>query len=347
LHPECVELGDGRLLELGAPIGKGSAATVYRARLGSESQVRRPVALKLFNAVSSDDADQVFALLVRTARRVACIDHPNIARAYDCGVWRGQPFVINELVDGVSLATLQEVYAKRQRRMPLDLALFIACEVGEALSGARVARDHDGVQLNMVHHALASREVLLSWRGEVKVTDFEASTARAATSSVRSLRGVAGRAAAMAPEVAQGCAPDARSDVFSYGILLRELLVGPRFPTSLPLTSSDAIRLAREGYVHPITFQPHLPASAAYVMERALQVDPEARYPNASAMALDLRHSAFAMGVGDGRYFLKRALESQWSQYADEVTAEHAAPPQSAEREGNTIVLHDLDLIDD
>jgi serine/threonine-protein kinase len=320
LHHECVELGDGRFVKLQSVLGKGAFATVYRGLLQSENGLRRAVALKLFSAVSSDEAEQVLAQLVRTARRVACIDHPNIATIYECGEWQAQPFLVTELVEGVTLSALQDAFSSKHRRMPLDLSLFIACEVAEALAGARVARDHEGVQLGMVHHALSARQVLLSWRGEVKVTDFEASTARASSSSVRSLRGVAGRATLLAPEVAQGCLGDARSDVFSFGVLLRELLIGPRFPPSL--SNSDAIRLAREGYVQPMTFQPHLPQGLEEVLVRALEVDPEARYPNACALAFDLRRVVLAMGVGDGRYFLRKALEREWAEYAEEITSQ-------------------------
>ena len=315
---ERMELGGGRRAVLLEAVGRGAFATVYRALLCSEDGVQRPVAVKLFSSISSDEAEQVVSLITQTARRMAWIEHPNVLRVYECGEWRGQPYLIEELVSGVSLAALQDAYAAKQRRMPLDLALFVAAEVAEGLAGARLARDHEGVQLGMIHHALSAREVLLSWRGEVKVCDFEASTARAASSSVRSLRGMASRASTMAPEVAQGCAADARSDVFSFGVMLRELLVGPRFPPGL--TSGEAIRLAREGYVQPMTFQPHLPPGLENVMVRALAVDPDARYPNACAMAFDLRRVVLAMGVGDGRYFLRKALEREWTQHAEEIT---------------------------
>jgi hypothetical protein len=101
-------------------------------------------------------------------------------------------------------------------------------------------------------------------------------------------------------------------------VLLRELLVGPRFR---PGTSgAEAVRLAREGYVEPVTFQPRLPRELESVMERALEVNPEARYPNASALVADLRPVALCMGVGDGRYFLRRTLEREWQ--GDDVTGQ-------------------------
>jgi serine/threonine-protein kinase len=350
--PQVIELGGGRHLRLLDVLGKGASATVYRALLCSppvgfstDDEVERQVAVKVYSTVASDEAEQVLADLVRTVRRLACVDHPNVACVYDCGLWRGRPFVVTELIAGVPLSVLQETYAVSKRRIPLDMALFIAAEVGEALAGARLARSANGVELGIVHQGVCAREVILSWRGEVKLTDFGASASRAATSAIRSLRGVAGRVSGMAPEVAQGSPADARSDVFSLGVLLRELFIGPRFPKALSHT--EAVRHARDGYVHPITFQPHLPEGLLAVMKRALELEPELRYPSACVMAFDLRREVFAMGVGDGRYFLRRALERDWVQYADEVTADRgsglpstapsAAPDERAHRTSSVV----------
>jgi serine/threonine protein kinase len=347
VNSQIIELGEGRQIRLLDAIGKGSTATVHRGVLaspvvgaGAGSVLERRVAVKLFSSLATDDCEVILAALVRTTRRLSCVAHPNVAQVYECGVWRGRPFILSELVPGVSLGKLIATYAEKKQRLPLDVALFISAEIGEALAGARLARDLKGVQLAMVHHSVSPHQVMLSWRGEVKVTDFETSTARPAGSSVRSLRGVAARATFMAPEVAQGREADARSDVFSFGILLRELLIGPRFPESL--SDAEAIGLAREGYVKPLTFQPHLPAGVVSIVDRALEIDPDLRYPNACAMAFDLRREAFAMGVGDGRYFLRRVLEREWTEYADEVTAEHKF--RSPALEGSLDDLHVLPL---
>ena len=324
LRSEAIDLGDGRVVRLIAPVGKGSAATVYRAELVSRAGLRRHVAAKVFNAISSDEGEQVYASLVRTAQRTACVAHPNVVEMYEVLEWNGQPCLIGELVDGISLAELQGMYLGSKRRMPLDLALFIAGEVAEALAGARVSRGPDGLQLGMVHHGIGPREVLLSWRGEVKVSDFEVQNVRAASSSIRSLRALAARAVTMAPEVAQGIEADARSDVFAFGVMLYELLIGPRFPAGL--SNSEAIKLAREGYVQPQTFKRNHPEGALAVLNRCLEVDPEARYPNAVALAYDLRRATLALGVGDGRYFLRATLEREFSERGEEATSEVNLP---------------------
>jgi serine/threonine protein kinase len=318
-------------------------STVFRAVLENEHEVERTVAVKLFNAVSSDEAEHVFRALRATARRAAWVRHPNVVQVYEFGVQHAQAFFVEELVDGVTLATLMERFAERGRRVPLDLALFVASEIAEGLSGARTSKGPEGMQLGIAHGGLTAREVLLSWRGEVKVSDFEVSTARGASSSVRSLRAVATRASTMAPEVAQGQPGDARSDVFSLGVIMRELLIGPRFQKEL--TNAEAIRLAREGYVHPICFQPHLPPALVEIIARALQVDAGDRYPNASAMAFDLRRVTLSMGVGDGRWFLRRALDSEWGNDASEVTTERLyGMTPSAPAEDAIVELADGDI---
>lgn len=311
--------GSGRVLALDR-LAKGASSTTYRALRETRSGVRRLVALKLFGPVGSEDSERHFELTQLAAMRAASVHHPNVAAVHDFGVWRQQAYIVTELVDGVSLQDLLDLYAERSARLPLDLALFIACEIAEALSGARTARDASGVQLGMLHLAFGPRKVLLGWRGEVKVVDFETSTAAIASSSVRSLRTVSHRAATMGPEVAQGLEPDARSDVFSLGVVLRELFVGPRFPRGA--SGTEVVRLAREGYVQPIPFQPHLPEALVHIMTRALQYDAEDRYPNASAMAFELRRVSLALGVGDGRVFLRRALDREWGNDATEITTE-------------------------
>lgn len=329
-----LDLGDGRAVDFGRALGRGSMATVYEGLLRSGYGVARPVAVKLFSAVASEEAEQILLSIARTVRRVALVDHPNVARVYECGAWQRQPYVIGELVAGVPLAELCGAYAASDRRLPLDLALFIACEVAEALSGARLARAPDGTQLGVLHHSLSPREVLLSFRGEVKVTDFEMSNARGASSSIRDLGAVRELVTAMSPEVAQGAPGDARSDVFSFGVLLRELLIGPRFPHTL--TNAEAACLAREGYMEPITFQPQLPEGLVSILDRALAVEPSRRFASASLLAAELRREAFALGVGDGRYFLRRELERRWP-HTEETTAEHARP-EGARGHGGQVV---------
>jgi serine/threonine-protein kinase len=321
-HPlESLGLQDGRVVQLGHPLGRGTMATVYKGVLTAQFDLKRPVAVKVFNVVATDDHELAVSGLARAAQRMACVRHPNVVLVHDFGMEGLQAYIVSELIDGMTLRQLIDAYAVRGRRMPLDLALFIAIEIAEGLTGARLARDPDSsLQMGLTHGDLSAREVMLSWHGEVKLTDFELAIARQATSSVRTLSQLARRADTLAPEVACGLLGDARSDVFSLGILLREMLIGPRF--SRDVSETEALGQARDGLVSDSWMHPHLPEGLMHVLHRSLAVEPNERYPQAGAMAYDLRRISLPLGVGDGRIFLRNALQSEREDRSD-ATVEH------------------------
>lgn len=295
-------------MELGALIGRGTMSFVHAATLHDlRTGVSRKVAMKIFGTTSSEDRSVVESAILRSARRSACILHPNVVPVLEYGVFEEcQPFLVTELVRGLSLRRFLDAMSAEGRRMPLDLALFITLEVADALAGAREATDARGQRLNMIHGELSPREVLLSPHGQVKVADFELVGARHAASSIRNLKMIAHRAVSLAPEVVSGVPADARSDVFSLGLLLREMLVGPRF--TQPAHHAEVIALARDGAMDQPSFRPRLPRELFDVLNAALAIDPEARYSDAGVMEFELRRVALSMGVGDMRVFLRNEM---------------------------------------
>jgi serine/threonine-protein kinase len=269
--------------------------------------IRRDIAVKVFDPIGRDESDTVIAALASASRRMAAVRHPNVVRVEDFGLaGPARPYILEELVEGVPLASLLAYLAQRRERMPLDLALFIGIEVADALSGARFARSADGMRLGIVHGELAPTDVLLSWYGEVKVCDFGIGSAVSVASSVRRNWTLTRRLDALAPEVVRGQAADARSDVFSLGVLLHEMFVGPRFGRA-PV-EEDVLAWAHEGAVRREMFEPQPDVSLHPILERALDPDAAVRYAHAGALGYDLRHAALAMGVADGRAFLRSLL---------------------------------------
>ena len=284
---------------------------MYRGTIEGTFRMRRPVAVKIFDPLASEERDQVVDGLARATRHAACVRHPNVVSPEEFLLATpNQPAVLMEWIEGVSLDRFIEAHTQAGERMTTSLALFIALEIAEGLAGARDAFTADGVRLNMSHHSLSSREVMLSRHGEVKVTDFGVALAMRPASAVLRLRAFAKRVAPMSPEVARGSRGDARSDVFSLGMLLREMLIGPRFAQGT--RDGDVLEMLREGAFHSSPLERPLHDSIAPILRRSIEIEPRLRYPHAGLFANDLRRAISVMGVGDERTFLRRAIENRF-----------------------------------
>lgn len=301
-------LGPGRWVTLGPALGAGTMGTIFRGTLTSGYGVERAVAVRLFPTCEGEDGARRFELLGSIARKSARIDHPNVVSATEFGVQGGIPFCITELVHGVSLATLVHRHREQPVTVPVDLGVFIASEVAKGLLGARSSLDQHGREQRLPHGDLSMRSVLLSFHGEVKVADFALAIARGASTGVRRRDALRLAVAHLAPEVLSGQEADARSDVFSLGVMMWEMLMGPRVPADL--SDGEAVSRCRAGWVDLGGTLPHLPAFVAHVMRKALHPDPARRYPHAGHMAYDLESASLSLNIGDERTFLRESLES-------------------------------------
>src|SRR6185503_3533534 len=153
----------------------------------------------------------------------------------------GQYFLVMEFVDGLDLGHLYEVLENRNRRVPIDVALHMAGEVCEALDHAHRARGSAGEPLGLVHRDVSPSNVLLSRSGEVKLTDFGIAKR---TEEATGHGGVRGKFAYISPEQAHNRHVDARSDVYSVGIVLFEMITGKRLFSAMP--DFDALKAMRD-----------------------------------------------------------------------------------------------------
>jgi eukaryotic-like serine/threonine-protein kinase len=203
--------------EIAAPLGAGGMGEVYRAR---DSRLGRDVALKILPAEVGNDASrrQRFEL---EARAVAALSHPNIVAVHDVGTANGVFYIVSELVDGESLRSVQF-----SQRKTLDIAVQIA----SGLAAAHAA--------GIIHRDLKPDNILLTRDGRVKILDFglakltptqSPSHAGADTMTMNASPGmVMGTVGYMSPEQVRGLDVDNRSDIFSFGVILHELLTGKR-----------------------------------------------------------------------------------------------------------------------
>lgn len=250
-------------------IGTGGMADVYRAQ---DLRLRREVAVKVLRPL---DGDPSFATRFRReARHAASVQHPNVAAIYDVGEGGEDRYIVMELIRG---ETLKELI---RRRGPLseDEALTIAERVARGL-GAAHAR-------GLVHRDLKPQNVLIGADGRPRIVDFGIARAAGAT-ALTNTAAVIGTAHYFSPEQASGKVADQRSDLYSLGVLLFELLTGrPPFDGTNPV--EIAMRHVRDAPPRPSAWRPGLRRATDDVVLRALEKDPDRRYGSAALMAAAL-----------------------------------------------------------
>ena len=260
----------GGRYELGATLGVGGMAEVYRGR---DSRLGRDVAVKILRTELA--ADPTFlARFRREAQAAASLNHPHIVAVYDTGEDGGVPYIVMEYVEG---KTLRDVLRTEGRMLP-QRALEIVADVCSALEYSHVA--------GIVHRDIKPANVMLTSNGTVKVMDF--GIARATTSqTMTQTAAVLGTAQYLSPEQARGEHVDARSDVYSTGCLLYELLTHtPPFSGDSPV--AVAYQHVREDPELPSHRAPGLPPALDAVVLKAMAKNPGNRYQTASEFRDDL-----------------------------------------------------------
>jgi serine/threonine-protein kinase len=275
----------GGRYELDGIVGRGGMAEVYRAR---DLRLDRVVAVK---TLREDLArDQTFqARFRREAQSAASLNHPSIVAVYDTGEdstsMSHVPFIVMEYVDG---RTIRDLLRDDRRLLP-ERALEITDGVLRALDYSHRA--------GIVHRDIKPGNVMLNRQGEIKVMDFGIARAVADTQATMTQTAqVIGTAQYLSPEQARGERVDARSDLYSVGCLLYELLTGrPPFMGDSPV--SIAYQHVREAPVPPSRVDPELPAWADAIVLRAMEKDPAERYQSAAEMRSDIQRALSGVPV--------------------------------------------------
>ena len=268
--------------ELIQRIATGGMAEVYLARRAGPHGFQKIVAVKRILPQLARDHDFV-AMFVDEARVCARLGHPNIVQVFDFGEHDGELYMAMEYVDGTTGARLIRAAASQSEDVPLDVAIHVTLSVLRGLEYAHNAKDDEGRPLHLVHRDVSPGNVLIDRSGAVKLTDF--GIARAAEVEPRTEAGqLKGKLGYMSPEQVVGRDLDARSDLFTLGIVFAELVMlrplfagGSELDVLMRIRDADLSALDRSAS--------RVPDDVRNVLYRALTKDPLLRYPSATAFA--------------------------------------------------------------
>ncbi len=272
--------------ELVRRLASGSMVDVYLAQARSVAGFQKAVAIKMIRGAQSDEDPDFVQQLVEEANIASRLSHKNVVQVIDLGEIEGQHYIAMEYVDGVDLGRLMGRLGPKRGACSPRVAAYVMREVCEGLDHAHRMTDPSGRPLRIVHRDVSPPNILVSFAGEVKLTDFGLAKASLRVSSTQAGQ-IKGKYSYMAPEQAKGHAVDARSDVFAAGLVLYELLTGRQAYPDAPLPLMLE-RITRAIFEPAERVRPDLPPSLADVVRRALAADASQRYPSARALADDL-----------------------------------------------------------
>ena len=255
--------------EIVGKVGTGGMADVYKAM---DHTLGRYVAIKVLKAEFSEDVN--FVTKFRTeASSAAGLEHPNIVNIYDVGNESDFHYIVMEYIEGITLKT----YIEKKVQLTFKEAVSIAIQVGRGIEAAH--------NKGIIHRDIKPQNIIISTEGKVKVTDF--GIAKAATTNTIS-SDVMGSVHYSSPEQARNGFVDGKSDIYSLGIVMYEMISG-RVPFDGDSTVAVAIQHLQEEMVPPRTYAPDIPVSMEKIILKCTQKSPDRRYENISALLSDLR----------------------------------------------------------
>ena len=261
----------GERYEILEKIGTGGMSDVYKAKC---HKLNRMVAVKVLKQEFSENAN--FVSKFRTeAQAAAGLMHPNIVNVYDVGDENGIYYIVMELVEGITL----KKYIEKKARLSVKEAVTIAIQICLGIEAA-----HNN---HIIHRDIKPQNVIISKEGKVKVTDF--GIAKAATSNTITSN-VMGSVHYTSPEQARGGFSDEKSDIYSLGITLFEMLTG-RVPFNGDTTVAIAIKQIQEEMPSPREYVPEIPISVEQIVLKCTQKSPDRRYQSMGELINDLRRS--------------------------------------------------------
>jgi serine/threonine protein kinase len=299
-------------------INVGGMAEVFRAKAYGVEGFERLVAVKRILPNIAEDKEFI-KMFIDEAKIAVQLNHANIAQIFDLGVVDGAYYIALEHVHGRDLRSIFDRCRTLGEPMPVAQACFVIMKVCEGLDYAHNKRDQMGKELHLVHRDVSPQNVLVSFEGEVKLIDF--GIAKAAGKGAKTQAGILkGKFGYMSPEQVRGLPVDRRSDIFSCGIVLYELLTGER----LFVGESDFSTLEKVRNVEilpPSTYNRKIPDELERIVLKALAKDVEDRYQNSIDLHDELQAFVYTAGEFYSRKDLAGWMKRTFAKEIDEETA--------------------------
>ncbi len=330
-----VKFGKYYLLER---INVGGMAEVFKAKSFGEAGFERLVAVKRILPSIAEDQEFI-SMFIDEAKLAVQLTHPNIAQIFELGKVGEAYFIALEYVPGKDLRSIFDRARKRGEPLPIPMACYIVMKICEGLDYAHNKKDAAGRNIELVHRDVSPQNMLMSWDGDVKLIDF--GIAKAASKSSKTQAGILkGKFGYMSPEQVRGLQVDRRSDVFSVGICLYELLTMER----LFVGESDFSTLEKVRNVEimpPSTYNRKIPEELEQIVLKALAKHPEDRYRT----AMDLHDDLQSFMYTSGNFFARKDLGAFMHRiFADEMAKEAAKDDEY--RKFDSRRASDLDVFD-
>jgi TonB family protein len=287
-------------------IATGGMADVYKARMMGMEGFQKTVAIKRILS-NLTDSDEFVRMFIDEAKLAAQLNHNNIIHIYDLGKVDRSHYIAMEYIEGRDLRSILEKCRERDVKMPIELALYTTNLLASALDYAHKKRDFDNRALGLVHRDVSPQNVLISFDGDVKLCDF--GIAKAASKATQTRAGaLKGKLQYMSPEQAWGKDIDHRSDLFSLGLVLFEMLTNEKvFSGTSELSVLEQVR--DPIITAPSMKNPDVDSEVDRIIFLALNAEREERYQSADDMKRDLERIVRKKGWSADRSTLVAFLE--------------------------------------
>ncbi len=300
----------------------GGMAQLYRAKITGIQGFEKLIAIKTILPHLAGEKE-LLTSFIDEAKLAALLHHQNIVQIYDFGTMEDAYFIAMEYLLGKDL---RHIFSKSQEKgLPIsnEHALYITTQICSGLDYAHTLKDFQGKPLNIIHRDISPQNIFITYEGEVKIVDF--GIAKAASQSTITQYGmIKGKIAYMSPEQASGQPIDHRSDIFSTGILLYEMVTGKRM-----FVGSDTLQIlakvSRAEFEPPEVARSGLPIKVYNILNKALMKSPEDRYQSCGEMLADLEECMFQLSL--------RPTPRGLSQYMKELFKEEIAKEELWMRE--------------